>query len=238
VTKVEIIEAAKPDPPGDENFAALRVPVSRPSGTIVREYEEPPMKVSWIPEDVAVTKENLLNALQVTEEERRRIWSIDQREPEWLHHRLGRLSGSKVGSAVGHNKYESPQKLIQKWLYVPTKDNYAMKWGRDHEDEARELYRSLRMTEFGRQKAPVQFEPPPSYLPDDYRTIDNVVPVDPNEISDDPYTNHVEVRGLVVHPTIPWFGYSPDGEVFETDDKGLLGKFCFFFSFWGVADIF
>jgi hypothetical protein len=225
VTKVEIIEAAKPEPA--DFFSKLQTPVSRqPSGTIEREYEEPPMKVSWIPKDVPATKENLLQALQTTEDERRRIWNIDQREPEWLHHRLGRLSGSKVGSAVGHNRYESPQKLIQKWLYVPTKDNYAMKWGRDHEDEARELYRSLRIHEFSRQKTAVQFEPPPRYLDSDYQTIDNVVPIDPNDVSSDPYTNRVEVRGLVIHPTIPWFGYSPDGEVFETDDKGLLEIKC------------
>jgi hypothetical protein len=87
------------------------------------------------------------------------------------------------------------------------------------------LYRFLRINEFSHGKAPIEFEPPPAYLDADYRTID-LVPVDPNDISSDPYTNRIEVRGLVIHPTINWFGYSPDGEVFETDDKGLLEIKC------------
>ena len=217
VTKVEVVDAPPRNYYGRETL---------PPGTIETEYEKAPMKVSWIPEDVPVTKENLLKYLETTEEERRHIWNIDQREPEWLRHRLGRLSGSKVGSAADHNKYESPQRLIHKWLYVPQKDNYAMKWGRDHEDEARESYRMMRINQFANGKYPIEFEPPPKYLDPDYQSIPDVVPVDPNEISDKPYTNTIEVRGLVVHPTIPWFGYSSDGEVTETDDQGLLEIKC------------
>jgi hypothetical protein len=184
------------------------------------------MQVSWIPDDVPVTKENLLAALAVTEEERRRIWSIEQRDPEWLQHRLGRISGSKVGSAAGHNKYDTPDKLVKNWLYVPVVDNSAMKWGRDNEDTAREAYRQERLKQFEHGKYAIEFTAPPRYLPEEFRTIDNVTPVDPNAVSDKPYEIQVEVKGLIVHPTIHWFGYSPDGEVFETDDKGLLEIKC------------
>lgn len=199
---------------------------SQPSGTVEKEYQKPPMAMTWIPDDVEPTKESLLAALVVTEEERAYIWSIDQREDAWHVARRGRLTGSRVGSAAGHNKFESPKKLINNWLYVSIDDNFNMKWGRDHESEAREQYRQLRIAQFAKGKFTIPFDDPPEYLPEKYRTITDVVPVDPNTVSDKPYDMRIEVRGLIVHPTINWFGYSADGEVFETDDKGLLEIKC------------
>lgn len=233
LTKIDVVQAPPPRGWGwtdqdqkaeDEAKQARRQ--RHVAGTVEIEYAEPPMQVSWIPEDVPVTKENLLKHLSVTPEERVRIWSIEQRDPEWLRHRLGRLSGSKVGSAAGHNKYETPDQLVNKWLYVPQKDNYAMRWGREHEDEARESYRQIKLAQQRPHKSVVEFDRPPRYLDQDFQQLDDVVPVEPNDVSDEPYTNEVEVKGLVVHPTIHWFGYSPDGEVFETDDKGLLEIKC------------
>jgi len=241
ITTVEIVEAPPTFPQGNRALSAemaawdksntqqrhqSSIITSFTPGTIEKTYEKPPMKVSWIPDDVPVTRENLLNYLTVTEEDRMRIWSIDQREPDWHKQRAGRITGSRVGSAAGHNRYASPDKLIREWLYVPVVDNAAMKWGRDHEDPARDVYKSLRTNQFSSRKATIEFDPQPSYLPDDYKSIDNVVPVDPNEVSSDPFQIRVDVRGLIVHPTINWFGYSPDGEVFETDDKGLLEIKC------------
>lgn len=212
-------------------------------GTVEVEYEKAPLKVSWIPENEPVTKENLLKYLSVTEEDRKRIWTIDQREPDWHRQRAGRLTGSRVGSAAGHNKYSTPEKLINEWLYVEVEDNHLMKWGRDNEDGARESYCNIRRNQFKTEKLhffpflfklfpkkftryTVEFDAPPSYLDPDYRQTDNIVPVDPNEVSDDPYKIEVTVRGLIVHPTINYFGYSPDGEIVETDDQGLLEIKC------------
>ena len=100
-----------------------------------------------------------------------------------------------------------------------------MKWGRDNEALARDTYKSHRLNQFKDYKAVVEFEPPPSYLPREFQHVD-IVPVDPNEISSKPYTIDIQVRGLIVHPTLNWMGYSSDGEVFETDDKGLLEIKC------------
>lgn len=85
---------------------------SVPSGTVEVTMEEQPMKVSWIPESEPVTRENLLKYLEVTEDERRKIWSYDQRDPEWHIARYGRLTGSRAGSAAGHNKYVFASYLI------------------------------------------------------------------------------------------------------------------------------
>lgn len=197
------------------------------SGSIVTTIEEPPMKVSWIPADVPVTRENLLAALQVTEAEREQIWKYDQREPEWHRARAGRITGSRVGSAAGHNPYCDPEKLVYEWLYVPVKDNAAMKWGRDNEDPARNLYMDIKRGQNQHVKKATPFERMPSYIEDEYRLVDTeAIPVDPNEVSDLPYDIRVDVRGLVVHPEKCYIGYSSDGEVTETDDKGMLEIKC------------
>ena len=48
------------------------------SGQIVEEVEEKPYDPSWIPEDMPVTRETLLASLQVTPEEREKIWNYAQ----------------------------------------------------------------------------------------------------------------------------------------------------------------
>ena len=64
VSKIEVIEAATPEPMQFFPTSNSQQPTPIvPVGTIEREYEKPPMKVSWLPEDVPVTKENLLKAL-------------------------------------------------------------------------------------------------------------------------------------------------------------------------------
>lgn len=196
------------------------------SGTVSSVIESPPHAASWIPADVPVTRETLLNALVLGEEERRYIWSIDQREPAWHRARAGRLTGSRVGSAAGHNPYCSPEKLVHEWLYVPVVDNATMKHGRDNEDPARDLYCNVKRKQNRPYKQCIEFSPPPSYLDADFAHIDDVAPLDPNTVSDAPYDIRVDVRGLVVHSTKPYFGYSSDGEVFETDDQGLLEIKC------------
>lgn len=188
------------------------------------EVEAPPMKVSWIPEDVPVTRENLLAHLSVTEGERKYIWSIDQREPAWHRARAGRLTGSRVGAAASHNPYSTPANLIHEWLYVPVVDNAAMKHGRDNEGPSRDMYRQLKMKQNVPEKQQIEYAAPPTYLDEDFRQLDDV---EYPEFSNEPYDIHIDVRGLVVHPTVCHYGYSSDGEIFETtDDKGLLEIKC------------
>lgn len=184
-----------------------------------------PMKISWIPDHVEVTKENLLAYLNVTEEERKHIWSIDQRDPLWHLHRAGRLTGSRAGAAAGHNPYSSPQQLVHEWLYVPVTDNAAMKYGRDNEGGARDMYMEIKRRQNTPKKVAIEFATPPSYLDEDFRHVE-LQPVDPNQVSEEPYDIRVDVRGLVIHPVKTYCGYSADGEVFETDDKGLLEIKC------------
>lgn len=102
-----------------------------------------------------------------------------------------------------------------------------MKWGRDHEDEARQFYIDTMVYKNTpeKEKVMVDFAPSPSYVPDEYKDVD-IVPVDPNEVSDLPYSIRVDVCGLVVSTVKSYCAYSSDGEVLETDDKGLLEIKC------------
>lgn len=226
VRTVQIVdkEEKKPDSPlSTEKIESLQ------PGTIERVYETRSFTCSWIPKDVKPTVEILLKALEVDEARRAYIWSIDQKEEDWHKERRGRATGSRVGSAIGNNPYSTPQQLIHEWLYVPVKDNENMKWGRDHEDEARQFYKMIKESQHHQKKTIIPFDPPPSYLPEQFRVIDHpdyVNPVDPNKVSDKPYTIEITVRGLIVHPVHCWMAYSPDGEVEETDDSGLLEIKC------------
>jgi hypothetical protein len=208
----------------------LEATASFQPGTIELIYEsKPDFTCSWLNAEEEVTENNLLKALEVDEARRKYIWSIDQKEDDWHKERRGRLTGSRIGSAIGNNPYQTPEKLIHEWLYVPVLDNVNMKWGRDHEDEARQFYKLLRESHHHNQKKIIPFDPPPSYLPEEFRTIDHpdyITPVDPNAISDKPYHIEITVRGLIVHPVHNWMAYSPDGEVEETDDSGLLEIKC------------
>ncbi len=188
-------------------------------GNIQTEIEAPPMKVSWIPEHMPVTKENLLHALSVTEQEREMIWNIDQRDPLWHLHRAGRLTGSRMGSACGVNKWCSPDQLIQEWLYKPVVMNAAMLHGIEHESPVRQMYIETRRRQNAHGVPVVEFEPPPSGVPEDYQHIE----MDPVEVdSAEPFDMSVRVRGLVVDHRHSWLGYSSDGEVTSTEGKHLL----------------
>lgn len=184
-----------------------------------------PMPCSWIVDNVPVTKENLLAALEVTEEERVKIWSLGQREDGWHMARRGRITGSRIPAMAGKNPYCPPRKLLKEWLYQPVIDNAAMKHGRDNEDCARNFYKDYKLRQNTPNKVRVDFAEQPSYIPLEYRQVD-IQALDPNEVSDLPYDIHIDVRGLVVHPTKCYIAYSSDGEVTETDDRGLLEIKC------------
>jgi hypothetical protein len=201
------------------------------NGNIETKIEAPPMKVSWIPEQVPVTKENLLSALNVTEQEREMIWSFDQRDPLWHLHRAGRLTGSRMGSACGVNKWCTPDQLVQEWLYKPVVMNAAMLHGIEHEAPVREMYLESRRRQNTKGLNSngllpvVEFEPPPSGVPEDFQHIEMDPPI--GEVTaNEPYELSVRVRGLVVDHRYSWLGYSSDGELSGTEGKHLLEIKC------------
>lgn len=78
-----------------------------------------------------------------------------QRTAEWFAQRLGNLTGSRAGIAfqtrkVGARKgepTEAAEKLILELVYervtrnrIETPETFAMRWGTEHEDEARQAY--------------------------------------------------------------------------------------------------
>ena len=186
------------------------------------QVEKPPMKVSWIPDTVPVTRENLLKALEVTPEEQRVIWSTEQRDPLWHLHRAGRLTGSRVGSACGMNKWCTPDQLVHEWLYKPVVMNAAMQHGIDNENPVRQMYIDSKLRQNRPTKQVIEFERPPEGIGEDYMHID----MDPAAASDKPYDLKVDVRGVVVHPKHPWIGYSSDGEATDSDDNYLIEIKC------------
>lgn len=182
--------------------------------------------MAWIPENVEATAANLEAVLGRTEEERQAIIKAPQRSDAWHKARTTLMTGSKAGSAAGHNDWETPDQLITNWLQDILEDNRDMYRGRLHEDTALSMYLQF-MRELHRDgKKVVEFADPPDYLDPKFHTIDDVVPQDPNTVSDKPYTIDVQVPGLIPHRDILWMGYSPDGIVTETDDVGLLEIKC------------
>lgn len=68
--------------------------------------------------------------------------------PEWLHSRKNKITGSMVGAILGMNKYCSPQKCLANLLCPSFTGNVCTVYGNTHEDDAQDSTLSyLRMTE-------------------------------------------------------------------------------------------
>ena len=75
---------------------------------------------------------------------------MEQRSEEWFQARLGKVTASNIDNVVvkvknGESTYKRKYRiqLITELLTnknVPVFVNDAMRWGTDHEDEARDLY--------------------------------------------------------------------------------------------------
>jgi hypothetical protein len=76
-----------------------------------------------------------------TMEQIRRIANMVQRSLGWKINRIGRMTASAFASYLNHNSYKTPKgQLDEVTTENVNEDNEAMKWGRDHEDEARNDY--------------------------------------------------------------------------------------------------
>ena len=66
---------------------------------------------------------------------------IEQRTAEWHDARIGRITGSRIGAVLGHSPWQSRKQLLADMVREALgerveRDSPAMRWGRDHEQEA------------------------------------------------------------------------------------------------------
>lgn len=147
---------------------------------------------------VPVTREEWLARLVVTPEQAARIVAYEQGTREWLDSRVGRVTSSNFGAAVGLNKHSSPRALLKQMLWGEFKGNAATRWGSEHEDLARDEYLAVKRVEL-----PFTFGA---------NQDDMVVAID------------VEECGLVINPERAWMGNSPDGIITLTRESGAQEK--------------
>lgn len=66
---------------------------------------------------------------------------IEQRTPQWLDARIGRITGSRIGAVLGHSPWQTRAQLLKEMVAEAMgtrieRDSPAMAWGREHEAEA------------------------------------------------------------------------------------------------------
>ena len=145
-----------------------------------------------------------LFGLEVDAAESRLIAALPQRSDEWKKKRRGRITASNFGSAVGHNKYCSPDALLKELVWGEFKEgehNAAMAWGTFMEALACAEYTAKRQREWVERMMP---------------TLAVGAPL-PHGITEMPFA--VEHTGLYVNPAAPFLGVSFDGLV-HTRDPG------------------
>jgi putative phage-type endonuclease len=157
----------------------------------VEEVEELPPR-----RNPPMTREEWMQRLEVTQEQAEAIKNYEQGTAAWLQSRVGRITGSNFGAAIGVNKYTSPRALLKQMLWGEFKGNAATRWGSENEDVARDEYVEVKRAEIA--TAP--------------ESEDAVVGI------------QVEECGLVINPERPWMGNSPDGIITLTYKSGASVK--------------
>lgn len=71
---------------------------------------------------------------------------LQQRTPEWLDARIGRITGSRIGAVLGHSPWQTRKQLLAEMVRETLgerveRDSPAMKWGREHEQDAIDDFR-------------------------------------------------------------------------------------------------
>lgn len=143
-----------------------------------------------------------LFGLEVDAAESRFIQALPQRSEAWKLKRRGRITASNFGSAVGHNKYCSPDALLKELVWGEFKEgehNAAMAWGTFMEALACAEYTAKRQREWVERMMP---------------TLAVGAPL-PHGITEMPFA--VEHTGLYVNPKAPFLGVSFDGLVHTRD---------------------
>ena len=147
----------------------------------------------------AMTLDKWMLRLQVTPEQVESISKYTQGSPEWLQSRVGRITASNFGAAMGVNMYMSPRGLLKQLLWGGFVGNVATRWGSDHEETARLQYVENMNSEIAAQC---------STLDDDEKLV----------------SIEVEETGLIINPERPWMGNSPDGIITLTYKSGRCEK--------------
>lgn len=169
---------------------AVAVPSSGRAAAAVK----PAVTVRLVPRDPPMSKEEWLAKLEVTPEQAATIVNYEQGSADWLQSRVGRITSSNFGAAIGTNKYTSPRALLKQMLWGEFKGNAATRWGTENEDVARDEYIQI--------------------------IKDQIKNGDFNG-QDDPLVDiAVKECGLVINPERPWMGNSPDGLITFTYASG------------------
>lgn len=139
-----------------------------------------------------------VDKLHVTPDEARRIANYTQGSSEWLKSRVGRITASNFGAAMGLNKFMSMRSLLKQLLWGGFTGNVATRWGQDHESVARDEYIAAKRQEFAT--------------------------AGDGDGDDAPTDIRVEETGLVINVDRPWMGNSPDGIVHVTHRSGVTTR--------------
>ncbi len=92
--------------------------------------------ITWEEQDSFVMKELMVH----TKEQQELIQSYEQRSSEWFKAREGRLTGSIIGSVVGHNFFCKQPDLLREMLWSSFEGNEATRYGTLKEAVAFDIY--------------------------------------------------------------------------------------------------
>jgi hypothetical protein len=142
-----------------------------------------------------ITVEEWSKRFDATKEEIDEMANVPQGTELWKKYRMYRLTGSVYGSAVGENKYNSPNDLCREMLWEKEMDERGKAnclWGNQNEDNACDAYEEYMRTLKGLHGDKTRF--------------------------------WVEHFGLEVHPEEMWSGDSKDGLVCNELPDGTIQK--------------
>jgi putative phage-type endonuclease len=91
--------------------------------------------ITWEEQDEFIQQE-----LRVTKEQRQKIMELPQRSKAWLRARQGRLTGSVMAAAIGHNFFCRHDDLLIQLLWSTFKGNEATAYGTKMEPVAFQVY--------------------------------------------------------------------------------------------------
>ena len=99
-----------------------------------------PKEIFIYPKITVKEQQQFLQRLTKTEEERSNISNLEQGTQAWKDSRYGRLSGSIIGAAVGHNPFTSHRKLLDDLLWSTFQGNEATAYGSFNESVAANIF--------------------------------------------------------------------------------------------------
>lgn len=173
-------------------------------------------------------KQNWLAALAVSESDVDVISAYTQGSAEWLRSRVGRITSSNFGAAMGINPFTNRRQLLKQLLWGGFHGNVATAWGQNHENVARTEYVENIEDEIRQQLAEQ------TALRATHDAIEEAGDGADSGVLDDDnilVSISIEETGLLITPERPWMGNSPDGIIHHTyksgrKEKGLLEIKC------------